>query len=122
MRFKLDENLGRLAQELFQEAGHEVHTVHEEGLQGTPDPQVLLACQNEQRCLATLDLNFANPVRFPPEQTPEIVVLRLGDHFRHEDMRAALGRFFKFAMREPVQGRLLIVTPKRIRMCRRFES
>ena len=72
MRFKLDENLGRLAQELFQEAGHEVHTVHEEGLQGTPDPQVLLACQNEQRCLATLDLDFATPCAFPLSRLREL--------------------------------------------------
>ncbi|PIX18063.1 hypothetical protein COZ71_00030 [Candidatus Desantisbacteria bacterium CG_4_8_14_3_um_filter_40_12] len=60
MRFKLDENLGTRTQRLFYAAGHEVKTVRDEGLQGTSDQHLYEVCGVEQRCLITLDLDFAN--------------------------------------------------------------
>lgn len=45
MRFKLDENLPPDAADLLREAGHDVRTVHDQGLRGCDDPAVLAACQ-----------------------------------------------------------------------------
>jgi predicted nuclease of predicted toxin-antitoxin system len=57
MRLKLDENLGRAAADLFRQARHEVETVGSEGLSGSPDEDIIAACQREQRGLVTLDLD-----------------------------------------------------------------
>jgi len=38
MRVELGENLGNRTLNIFREAGHDVQTTREEGLQGCPDP------------------------------------------------------------------------------------
>ena len=77
MNFKLDENFGTRTQDIFRDAGHDVATVWEEELQGSADPQIYEVCRAENRCLVTLDLDFADVVRFPPEQTEGIAVIRV---------------------------------------------
>ncbi len=77
MRFKLDENLGARTQQLFHASGFEARTVVEQDLQGCPDQDLFAACAREQRCLVTLDLDFANVLRFPPDKVGGIVVMLL---------------------------------------------
>jgi predicted nuclease of predicted toxin-antitoxin system len=77
LRLKLDENLGRLAQKLFEAAGHEVATVRDEGLSAAGDDRVIQIARQEQRCLVTLDLEFGNPLRYRAADYPGIAVLRL---------------------------------------------
>jgi uncharacterized protein with PIN domain len=43
LKFKLDENLGRLARALLEAAGHDVATVHEESLCSANDDRVIQA-------------------------------------------------------------------------------
>lgn len=40
---------------------------------------MLAAAAGATRALVTLDLDFSNPFRFPPEATAGIVVLRVSD-------------------------------------------
>ena len=77
MKLKLDENLGIRHREQLQRAGHDVDTVHDEHLSGAPDPDVLEAAAAAGRALVTLDVDFANPIRFPPQRTAGIAVLRV---------------------------------------------
>jgi len=77
MKFKLDENFGIRTQQLFRAAGHDVRTVHNEGLQGSSDQYLYEVCCTEQRCLVTLDLDFADIIRFPPNQAGGIIVIRV---------------------------------------------
>ncbi len=77
MKFKLDENFGKRTQQLFRMAGHDVQTVREENLQGSPDQSIYDHCRHEQRCLVTLDLDFADVTRFAPNQTAGIAVIRV---------------------------------------------
>ena len=64
MKFKLDENLGHGFQAVFQNVGHDIATVLSEDLSGATDEQIFEICCSEERCLITLDLDFADPVRF----------------------------------------------------------
>ncbi len=75
MNVKLDENLGLRAKESMQAAGHDVTTVAEQSLCSADDETVISVCQKEQRCLATLDLDFANPLAFVPSEYSGIAVL-----------------------------------------------
>ena len=77
MRLKLEENLGARGVELFEQAGHDVSTVVAQGLSSATDRVALAACRNEGRCLVTLDLEFGNPLVFPPQDSPGIIVIRL---------------------------------------------
>jgi predicted nuclease of predicted toxin-antitoxin system len=76
MKFKLDENFGARTQSLFVEFGHEVHTVAQEEMSGASDVTIYDICRVENRCLITLDLDFADVVRFPPHLAGGIIVIR----------------------------------------------
>jgi len=104
MRFKLDENLGSRSARLFPDAGHDVETVFPEGLVGANDDLLLETCIREGRCLLSLDLDFADVVRFPPHKTPGIAVLRL------------LSDLLSMLDAESITGRLWIVEAGRIRV------
>ena len=69
MRFKLDENLDARLASLVAEGGHEADSVVAEGLGGKPDEELITACISEGRVLITLDLDFADPLRFPPARS-----------------------------------------------------
>jgi predicted nuclease of predicted toxin-antitoxin system len=77
MRFKLDENFGTRTTRLFAQAGHDVQTVRQERLEGANDELIFKRCCDEERCLVTLDLDFANVLRFPPQTSSGIVVVRV---------------------------------------------
>jgi len=77
LKLKLDENLGRLARELLKAAGHDVATVHGEGLCTALDDRVIQAARQEKRCLVTLDLEFGNPLRYRAADYAGIAILRL---------------------------------------------
>lgn len=77
MRFKLDENLGRRGFVAFEAEGHDVSTIHLQGLDGSPDAKVYDVCRVKGRALVTLDVDFANPLVFDPRTTSGVAVLRL---------------------------------------------
>ncbi|MEI8242706.1 MAG: DUF5615 family PIN-like protein [bacterium] len=115
MKLKLDENLGGRVAGLLREAGHDVETVFQEGLAGANDDAIYCVCCREQRILVTLDLDFADPVRFDPAACG-IVVLRLPARPTLE-LLLALAQQLAQALRSlPVNGDLWIVEPGRIRI------
>lgn len=116
MHFKLDENFGTRTQRLFTEAGHDVHTVRQESLQGVSDKQLYKACCAEQRCLVTLDLDFANPLRFQPGKSGGIVVIRVPRNPGLALLEHLVGQFLEMVKRVTVAGQLWIVEPGGLRI------
>lgn len=70
MKLKIDENLARGVRDELVRGGHDVATVPEQSLTSATDEALIEACRMEERALVTLDLDFANPLRFPPERYP----------------------------------------------------
>lgn len=115
MQFKLDENLGSRLVPVFEEHGHTVDTVMDEGLCGARDTLIYKACLQESRTLVTLDLDFSDPNRFPPGPTNGIVILR-----PKRPLMSLIQGLLKEALRalatEEITGSIWIVEPGRIRV------
>jgi hypothetical protein len=115
MKLKLDENLGNRGAELFRQAGHDVATVPGQGLSGTSDENLLTVCQAEGRCLVTLDLDFSNPLRFPPADYAGIAVLRLPSRPTPADLTDLMNTLLAALAQADITGKLWTVQRGRIR-------
>jgi predicted nuclease of predicted toxin-antitoxin system len=116
MRFKLDENFGTRTLNVFEEYGHDVQTVRMQGLQGKPDTHLFNVCREECRCIVTLDLDFANVIRFPPLQSSGIVVIRLPHNPSLAVLEQMVRQFLQALTQMSVQQKLWIVERTRIRV------
>jgi len=115
MKFKLDENFGQSVLEVFTRRGFDCHTVHDEGLTGAEDPDVLAAATAEDRVLVTLDRDFTNVLLHPPEATSGIVVVQLGRRLTRSLLVASIETFLTACEQNLLRGKLWIVEPGRIR-------
>lgn len=77
MRIKLDENLPATLAEELRKLGYDTHTVHDEGLAGSIDPDIWAAAQSEGRFLITQDLDFSDSRQFVPGTHAGILLVRL---------------------------------------------
>jgi predicted nuclease of predicted toxin-antitoxin system len=116
MKLKLDENLGNRQAQMFRVAGHDVLTVRDQGLQSGSDSTIFDVCCTEQRCLITLDLDFANVLRFPPADSAGIIVLRFPDRGTMLLLDSLVDNALNALQALSPQGRLWIVEPSRIRI------
>lgn len=116
MKFKLDENVGRRGLELLQKAGHDVMTVRDQGLGGAADERLFEVCAGEGRALITLDHDFGQVTRFPPEQSAGVVVLEVGPRAGVPAILDRLGAFLAVLEARSVAGSLWIVEPGRVRI------
>jgi predicted nuclease of predicted toxin-antitoxin system len=79
MRFLIDANLPRAAIHVCQKFGHQVEFARDIGLAAASDAQIAEHARESSAALLTRDLDFADVRRYPPDQYPGIVVLRLPD-------------------------------------------
>jgi len=116
VKIKVDENIGASGVSFLRERGHDVATVHEQKLSGTPDDRVFQACLTEGRTLITLDRDFGHVLRFPPQQSAGIVILELGGSASRQRQLDRLGDFLAVSASRSVIGELWIVEPGRVRV------
>ncbi len=116
MRLKLDENLGLRGREILVLAGHDVATVVEQRMEGAVDSDLINVCREESRALVTLDLDFANPLRYRPSDYRGIAVLRLARKPSEGDLVHLVEVLAAGLKREELCGKLWIVEAGRIRI------
>jgi predicted nuclease of predicted toxin-antitoxin system len=116
VKFKLDENLSPHSASILMESGFEADTVVQEGLGGASDTDLFAIRRREQRCLVTLDLDFADVTRFPPHEASGMAVLRSPRPITPAILRTLLRGLVDALQREVIEGRLWIIEPGRVRI------
>ena len=116
MKLKLDENLGGSAFRYLEQAGYDVSSVALQRLCGTDDSNLIDICAAEKRCLVTLDLDFSNPLQFPPGNYAGIVVLRLPKQPSGQDIIDCLRTLVAaIPTKEDLSGTLRVISKGRVR-------
>jgi predicted nuclease of predicted toxin-antitoxin system len=112
---KLDENVPDSVAGILRQGGHDVALARDQDLVGAGDDRVLMVASEEGRILVSLDRDFANILRHPPEQAGGIIVIRL-----HEQtlpaVRSVATTLCELLTRETVQGRLWVIDESRLRI------
>jgi len=116
VKLKLDENLGTRGKSVLVAAGHDACTVAEQSLTSFEDHAIIERCRLEDRCLVTLDLDFANPLVFQPSLYPGIAVLRTPPHPTLADLERLVETLARALQSESITGKLWIIETGRIRV------
>lgn len=115
MKFKLDENLPVRVLDALRAAGHDAINLLDQVSAGAEDAVVAELVQRERRVLVTLDLDFADIRAYEPGKYSGIVVLRPRRAGADEVLRL-LPVLLEAVESEPLEGRLWIVEPNRVRI------
>ncbi len=116
MKLKLDENLGQRGRDLLIASGHDVCTVAEQNLCSATDEAVARRCTEDGRAIVTLDLDFSNPLRFPPELHHGIAVLRGSTRLTLTVIERLVLTLIGALQTQSLNGHLWIVEEGRIRI------
>jgi predicted nuclease of predicted toxin-antitoxin system len=122
MKCKLDENLGDIGRDLLTASGHDVSTVAIQGLCGSDDVVLHDACRAEGRVLITLDRDFGEVLRFPPESSAGIAILDCRGRLSPTAILARIRELVTLLQTQPIDGKLWIVEPGRVRIHERREE
>jgi len=117
MRIKIDENMPVDVIDVLENAGHDVHSVYSEGIEGCSDRQLIAICKKEKRLLITLDNDFSNIFAYPPEKYEGVIVLRVENQSKKAIITLInkLLPFITFNAGD-ISGQLWIVEEDRIRV------
>jgi predicted nuclease of predicted toxin-antitoxin system len=117
LKIKLDENLPAGLAHSLAELGHDVQTVHEEGISGADDSRIWREAQREGRFLITQDLDFSDLRSFAPGEHCGLLLVRL-----RQPGRLALASFVRRVFAgypvESWSGCFVVATERKVRVLR----
>lgn len=116
MKFKLDENLGQRGAQRLRTAGHDVSTIAQQQMIGSSDMTVFEVCAAEGRALVTLDSDFSQVLRFPPDKSAGMAVLASSGRMTSKLLELLLDQLVDALQDHELSGHLWIVEPGRIRI------
>lgn len=116
MKLKLDENIGRGSADILRDEGHDVSSVHEQGLLGIADGALFEVCKREARALVTLDRDFGQTLRYPLAKSPGVAILELGSRPSKAALNERLRELAVLLRTGNLAGFLWIVEPRRVRI------
>jgi hypothetical protein len=82
-------------------------TVRDQGLQGASDTTRFDVCAGEDRVLITLDHDFGQVLRFPPERAAGLVILEPGARVTQRSLLDRLKDFLALSERAATEGHAL---------------
>jgi predicted nuclease of predicted toxin-antitoxin system len=115
VKFKVDENLPIELAKMLRQAGHDAMTVLEQQYGGSADIRLATLCQQENRILVTLDMDFADIRTFRPADYPGLMVLRLSRHDKPHVL-SVFSRVMQLLPTESLDNTLWIIEENRIRI------
>lgn len=122
MKIKLDENVGEIGAEILISAGHDVSTILKQNMSGAGDVDLYRSCGAAGQVLVTLDRDFGEVIRFPPEPTAGIAVLDCRGRVSPSAIRARIKEFASHLESNNIDGRLWIIEPGRLRIHQRRDE
>jgi predicted nuclease of predicted toxin-antitoxin system len=122
MKLKLDENLGELGRDVLTAQGHDVSTVAMQRMSSSGDVALYEACRIEGRVLVTLDRDFGEVLRFPPEDGAGIAILDCRGRLSPSTILARINELALVLAIQSISGQLWIVEPGRVRVHEKREG
>ncbi len=116
MRFLIDADLPRSANDVIHRCGHETIDVRDIGLRNAKDHEIARYAQTEKLCLVTGDFDFADIRNYPPKEYSGIVVLSLHRTANAAYINRLLESFLQQQALSELAGKLAIVEPGRVRL------
>ncbi len=115
-RLKLDENFSPALTDIFQNAGFDTHSVFSENLSGSPDEVIFETIRAENRILVTFDTDFCNIIRFPPEDTEGLIVIRPNRPVNLTSIRSFALQILELLQKRDPKGCLWVLEPGKLRI------
>jgi predicted nuclease of predicted toxin-antitoxin system len=121
-KIKLDENFPPGFLPIFQNELIDASSVYLQNISGADDNLVYKVCREEDRTLVTFDLDFANIIRYPADDTAGIIVCRIRKKINLEYIRELCMTLVKVISENELSGRLFIVEEHKVRIRKPDES
>ena len=109
MRFLADENIFPKVITHLRKLGHDVKGIQESGLSQTTDDKIIDIATKEERTIVTFDKHFGDILRYPPQKSSGIILIRIHPPLL-EDIFHALDNLFKNYHANSFKGRLIVLT------------
>jgi predicted nuclease of predicted toxin-antitoxin system len=121
-KIKLDENFPPSFLPLFQSEVIDASSVYLQNISGADDNLVYKICREEKRTLVTFDLDFANIIRYPANDTAGIIVCRVRKKINLDYIKGLCSTLVKVISENELSGKLFIVEEDKVRIRKPDES
>ena len=109
MRFLADENIFPRIIGYLRKLGHDVKGIQESGFMHATDDTVVDIATEEERTIITFDKHFGDILRYPPQNLPGIILIRIYPPLLN-DILCALENLFKSYGDDSFKGRLIVLS------------